>query len=49
MGIPQTEQFARDMRSKAISGGSLLSVKNGIWAKMAMNLFILSGLPMILR
>ncbi|HDR0999589.1 TPA: LPS export ABC transporter permease LptG [Pasteurella multocida] len=32
-GIPQTEQFARDMRSKAISGGSLLSVKNGIWAK----------------
>ena len=32
-GIPQTEQFARDMRSKAISGGSMLSVKNGIWAK----------------
>ncbi|PJG82158.1 LPS export ABC transporter permease LptG [Caviibacterium pharyngocola] len=32
-GIPQTEQFARDMRSKAISGGSLLSVQNGVWAK----------------
>ncbi len=32
-GIPQTEQFARDMRSKAISGGSMLSVKNGVWAK----------------
>lgn len=32
-GIPQTEQFARNMRSKAISGGSMLSVKNGIWAK----------------
>ena len=32
-GIPQTEQFARGMRSKAISGGSMLSVKNGIWAK----------------
>ena len=32
-GIPQTEQFARDMRARAISGGSVLSVKNGIWAK----------------
>ncbi|QLB12760.1 lipopolysaccharide export system permease protein [Bisgaardia hudsonensis] len=32
-GIPQTEQFARDMRYKAISGGSMLSVKNGVWAK----------------
>lgn len=32
-GIPQTEQFARDMRSKAISGGSLLSIQNGVWAK----------------
>lgn len=32
-GIPQTEQFARDLRSKAMYGGSLLSVKNGIWAK----------------
>ncbi len=32
-GIPQTEQFARDMRSRAISGGSMLSMKNGIWAK----------------
>lgn len=32
-GIPQTEQFARDMRSKAMSGGSLLSVRDGFWAK----------------
>ncbi|WP_386686863.1 LPS export ABC transporter permease LptG [Lonepinella sp. MS14437] len=32
-GIPQTEQYARDMRAKAISGGSMLSVKNGVWAK----------------
>ncbi|NBI42272.1 LPS export ABC transporter permease LptG [[Haemophilus] felis] len=32
-GIPQTEQFARELRSKAMYGGSLLSVKNGIWAK----------------
>ncbi|QOF66906.1 LPS export ABC transporter permease LptG [Actinobacillus sp. GY-402] len=32
-GIPQTEQYARDMRAKAISGGSLMSVKNSVWAK----------------
>lgn len=32
-GIPQTEQYARDMRAKAISGGSLMSSKNGVWAK----------------
>lgn len=32
-GVPQTEQFARDMRAKAIYGGSVLSVKNSIWAK----------------
>ena len=32
-GIPQTEQFARDMRTRALSGGSMLSVKNGVWAK----------------
>lgn len=41
-GIPQTEQFARDMRSKAISGGSMLSVKNGVWAKDG-NSFIYVG------
>ena len=32
-GIPQTEQFARDMRAQALSGGSMLSMKNGVWAK----------------
>lgn len=32
-GIPQTEQFARDMRARAMAGGSILSVKNGVWAK----------------
>lgn len=32
-GIPQTEQFARNLRSKALFGGSLLSMENGIWAK----------------
>lgn len=32
-GIPQTEQFARDTRAKALSGGSILSIKNGVWAK----------------
>lgn len=32
-GIPQTEQFARDMRSKALTGGSLISMKHGVWTK----------------
>ncbi len=32
-GIPQTEQFARDMRARALSSGSMLSMKNGVWAK----------------
>ena len=32
-GIPQTEQFARDMRARELSGGSMLSMKNGVWAK----------------
>lgn len=32
-GIPQTEQFARDMRSQALSGGTVMSVKNSVWAK----------------
>lgn len=32
-GIPQTEQYARDMRARALSGGSMLSMKNGVWAK----------------
>lgn len=32
-GIPQTEQYARNMRTQAISGGSLISVQNGVWAK----------------
>ncbi|MCK3658798.1 lipopolysaccharide ABC transporter permease LptG [Pasteurellaceae bacterium Pebbles2] len=32
-GIPQTEQYARDMRAKAMSGGSIASVMNGVWAK----------------
>ena len=32
-GIPQTEQFARNMRARALSGGSMLSMKNGVWAK----------------
>lgn len=32
-GVPQTEQFARNMRSVAQSGGSMLSTKGGFWAK----------------
>jgi lipopolysaccharide export system permease protein len=30
---PQGEAAAREIKSKAISGGSLISAKNGIWAK----------------
>lgn len=32
-GVPQTEQFARNMRSQAIYGGKILSDKNSMWAK----------------
>lgn len=32
-GTPQTEQYARDMRAKALSGGTIASVKNAVWAK----------------
>lgn len=32
-GVPQTEQFARDMRSQAFYGGAILSNKYSIWAK----------------
>lgn len=32
-GVPQTEQYARDMRSIAQSGGSMLSTSGGFWAK----------------
>lgn len=32
-GVPQTEQFARNMRSIAQSGGSILATKDGFWAK----------------
>lgn len=32
-GIPQTEQYARNMRSIALSGGSMLATKGGFWAK----------------
>lgn len=32
-GVPQTEQFARNMRSIAQSGGSMLATKDGFWAK----------------
>lgn len=32
-GVPQTEQFARNMRSVAQSGGSMLATSGGFWAK----------------
>ena len=32
-GVPQTEQYARNMRAIAQSGGSMLSTSGGFWAK----------------
>ncbi|KDB48316.1 LPS export ABC transporter permease LptG [Glaesserella parasuis] len=32
-GVPQTEQYARNMRSLAQSGGSMLATQGGFWAK----------------
>ncbi|MDG6882183.1 Lipopolysaccharide export system permease protein lptG [Phocoenobacter uteri] len=32
-GVPQTEQFARNMRSVAQTGGTMLATKRGFWAK----------------
>ncbi|MBR0573892.1 LPS export ABC transporter permease LptG [Pasteurella atlantica] len=32
-GVPQTEQFARNMRSVAQTGGTMLATKSGFWAK----------------
>lgn len=32
-GVPQTEQFARNMRSVAQTGGTMLSTASGFWAK----------------
>ncbi|MDO9957081.1 LPS export ABC transporter permease LptG [Glaesserella parasuis] len=32
-GVPQTEQYARNMRSLAQSGGSMLATQGGFWVK----------------
>lgn len=40
-GIPQTEQFARDTRAKALSGGSILSIKMVCGRKMVIILYLL--------
>ncbi|GGA81427.1 LPS export ABC transporter permease LptG [Neiella marina] len=32
-GVPASERFARELKSAAISGGSILSSKSGTWAK----------------
>lgn len=32
-GAPQAQKFAREMRAAATSGGNLLAVKYGVWAK----------------
>ncbi|MFA0085015.1 lipopolysaccharide ABC transporter permease LptG [Vibrio sp. 10N.286.49.C2] len=32
-GAPTTQQMARDLRLQATSGGSIVSVRNGVWAR----------------
>ncbi|MFC0322090.1 LPS export ABC transporter permease LptG [Gallibacterium melopsittaci] len=44
-GIPQTEQFAREMRYKSLTGGSLLSVKGSIWAKDGNSFVYIQNVP----
>ncbi len=41
-GSPQAQKLARDMRTFALSGGNLLSVRRGVWARDA-NDFIFIG------
>lgn len=41
-GAPQAQKMARDMRAFATSGGSILSVRTGVWARDA-NDFIFVG------
>lgn len=41
-GSPQSQKLARDMRTFALSGGNLLSVRRGVWARDA-NDFIFIG------
>ena len=41
-GAPQTQKAARDLRAFAISGGELLSVRSGVWAR-DVNDFIFIG------
>jgi len=41
-GAPQAQKWARDLRAVSMSGGSLLSVRTGVWARDA-NDFIFIG------
>lgn len=41
-GAPQAQKFARDLRTTSISGGNLLSVQTGVWAR-DVNDFIFIG------
>jgi lipopolysaccharide export system permease protein len=41
-GAPDAQKMARDLRSFALSGGSIVSVRSGVWAKDA-NDFIFIG------
>ncbi|GAL32452.1 predicted permease [Vibrio maritimus] len=41
-GAPTTQQMARDLRMQAISGGSIVSVRNGVWARDANDFIFIS-------
>lgn len=41
-GAPTTQQMARDLRLQATSGGSIVSVRNGVWARDANDFIFIS-------
>ena len=41
-GAPTTQQMARDLRLQATSGGSMVSVRNGVWARDANDFIFIS-------
>lgn len=44
-GVPPAEQFARELRYKALTGGSLLSVKGSVWAKDGNSFIYIQQVP----
>lgn len=41
-GAPTTQQMARDLRMQSITGGSIVSVRNGVWARDADDFIFIS-------